>query len=339
VNTILQRELSGHPLLTAVFTDMADKINELASQNLFVKELTSGNLFAGLYRTVLEWIAANPSALATEADIKPFTTNLITAFADTLSTVELKNTLTKATFRELASDSLTVLSHYPELLVRDNRVAAPVVRAVFEAAAPLVQDGFRKSDIIAVLDAAMRAANNNLALVELDDRLATILGTVGGVLARDGVKPLLTVNGRKDALLAALHAVAVNPIIWGEFAAKDMVQPLVVGLLEGVEKDPTGLLAGPVLVESLRRSLTAVARRGNLFINDKLEPGVVRALMKVALDAAQAEIGNSIDGESVPLFLERVMLDFFKSPFAIEAADEAKIKMLADGVIAEIVKR
>ena len=117
VSTLLQRELSGHPLLTAVFKDMAAKINELAAQNLFVKELISGDIFAGLYRTVLESIAANPSALATEAKVKPFAAELITTFAGTLSAVKLKNALTEATFRELVGDSLSVLSHYPELLV------------------------------------------------------------------------------------------------------------------------------------------------------------------------------------------------------------------------------
>ena len=318
---------------------MANKINELASQNLFIKELASGSIFAGFYRTILESIAANPAALATEAKIKPFTTELITTFAGTLAAVKLKDTLTNETFRGLVQDSLTVLSHYPELVVRDNRFAAPLVQAVFEAAAPLVKDGFSKKDIIIVLDAACRTANDNLALLEIEDRLGTILSSVSGVLVKDSLKRLLTVQGRKDALLAALQAVAVNPTIWGEFAAKDMVQPLVVGLLEGIGKDPTHLLAGPVLVESLRRSLTAVARRGNLFINGTMEPGVTQSLMNLALDSARDEIGKSIDGETLPLFLERIMLAFFKKPFDIDTADQAKIKKLADGVIAEIEKR
>jgi hypothetical protein len=330
VDTLLHRKLNGHPLLTVVFADMANKINELASQNLFIKELASGSIFAGFYRTILESIAANPAALATE---------LIATFADTLAAVKLKDTLKNETFRELVQDSLTVLSHYPELVVRDNRFAAPMVQAVFEAAAPLVKDGFSNKDIIIVLDAACRTANDNLALLEIEDRLGTILNSVSGVLVKDSLKRLLTVQGRKDALLAALQAVAVNPTIWGEFGAKDMVQPLVVGLLEGIEKDPTHLLAGPVLVESLRRSLTAVARRGNLFINGTIEPGVTQALMNLALDSARAEIGNSIDGETLPLFLERIMLAFFKKPFDIDTADQAKIKKLTDGVIAEIEKR
>lgn len=339
VDTILNRKLSGHPLLTVVLGDMAREVNMLASQNLFFKELASGKIFAGFYRTILESIAANPAALAAEAQFKPFTTELITTFAGTLSAVKLKETLTMETFRELVQDSLTTLGRYPELIVPDNQFAAPVIRAVFEAAAPLVKDGFSNRDIIIVLDAALQTANENLALLKIEDRLETILSAVSGVLARDGLKQLLTVRGRKDALLAALQAVSVNPKIWGEFAAKDMVQPLVVGLLEGIEKDPTRLLAGPVLVDTMRRSLTAVARHGKLFIDGDMEPGVAKALMTLALDSAEAEIGNGIDGESLPLFLERIMLAFFKKPFDIEATDEAKIKKLADGIIAEIEKR
>ena len=70
-----------------------------------------------------------------------------------------------------------------------------------------------------------------------------------------------------------------------------------------------------------------------------MDPGVMPALMNLALDSAQAEIGNSIDGETLPLFLERVILTFFKAPFNIDTADEAEIKKLTNGVIAEIEKR
>jgi hypothetical protein len=338
VETIVHRKLSGHPLLTVVFADMANKIKELATQNLFVSELVSGKIFAGFYRTILETIAANPAALASEAKIKPFTTDLIATYAKTLSDVEIKDTFTAETFQGLVQDSLTVLSHYPELIWRDNQFAAPVVRAIFESAAPLVPDGFSDKDIIVVLDAAFQAVNDNLALLEIEDRLESILTSVSGVLVKDSLKRLLTVQGRKDALLAALQAVAVNPAVWGEFAAKDMAQPLVVGLLEGIVEDPTHLLAGPVLVESLRRSLTAFARRGNVFIDNKIEPGVTQALMKIAIESAQAEIGKSIDGDTLPLFLERTIMAFLKSPFDITTADEAKIKKLANGVIAEIEK-
>jgi len=339
VDTILQHKLSGHPLLKVILTDMANEINELASQNLFIKELVSGSIFAGFYHTILVSIAANPAALADEANIKPFTTELITTFAETLSTVKLKDTLTRATFRELVQDSLTVLSHYPELIVPQNRFAAPVVEAIFASAAPLVKDGFSKDDILIVLEVALRTANDNLALLEMEDRLEIILGTVGNEIARDGIKRLLTVQGRRDALLASLQAVAVNPTIWGKFSEKEIVQPLVVGLLEGIEKDPTHLLAGPVMVESLRRSLTALARRGNLFIEGQLDPGITRALIELALNSAQTEIGHSTDGETLPLFIERTILTFLGSPFNIDTADDAKIKKLADGIVAEIEKR
>jgi hypothetical protein len=339
VDTILQHKLSGHPLLKVILADMANEINELASQNLFIKELASGGIFAGFYRTILASIAANPAALADEAKIKPFTTELITTFAETLSTVKIKDTLTRATFRELVQDSLTVLSHYPELIVPENRFAAPIVEAIFAAAAPLVKDGFSKEDILIVLEVALRTTNDNLALLEIEDRLEIILGTVGDEITRDGVKRLLTVQGRRDALLATLQTVAVNPTIWGKFSEKDIVQPLVVGLLEGIEKDPTHLLAGPVMVESLQCSLTALARRGNLFIEGQLDPGITRALIEMTLDSAQTEIGHSIDGETLPLFIERTILAFLSSPFNIDTADDAKIKKLADGIVAEIEKR
>jgi hypothetical protein len=335
VDTLLARKMGGHPLLTVVLCDAAKTVNTLAMQNAFFKQLATGDIFSDLYKTVLAAIAANPAALAEAAEIKVFTAELIAAYADILSRNKIKEVLSTETLRELVHDSLKVMSRYPEVVGRDNRFAAQVTAAVFEAAAPLVKDGFRRDDIVVVLEAAVAAANENLALLETKDCLTAILAAVGEALATDSLKVLLTSKGRRAALLAALQAVAVNPTVWRNLEAKNLVQPLVVGLLAGVANDPTGLISGPVLVDYLRRSMTAAARRGKRFVDEDLDPGVLQAVLSIALTSAEKEIGNAIDAESLPLFLERVLQAFLKSPVAIDLDDADKIEALAEAIVTE----
>jgi hypothetical protein len=335
VDTILDRKLGGHPLLSVVLSEAAKTIHTLASQDALFKELAAGEIFSDLYKTVLETIAANPAALAEEADIKTFTADLIAIYADSMSRTKIKDVFRTETLRELIHGSLTIMSRYPELVGRDNRFATQVVEAIFAATAPLVKDGFRRDDILAVLDTAVAAANENLALLETKDSLTVILSAVGESLARDSVKGLLTSKGRKDALLAAVGAVAVNPKVWRNLESKDLVQPLVVGLLSGIENDPTKLLSGPVLVDYLRRSLTAAARRGKSFVDEDLDPGVLQAVVAISLESAEKEIGKTIDGEVLPVFLERVLQKLFQSHLEIDLEDETKIKELAEGIVAE----
>ncbi len=260
---------------------------------------------------------------------------LIAAYADSLSRTKIKDVFSTETLREVIHDSLTIMGRYPELVGRDNQFATQVVEAVFEAAALLVKDGFRHDDFIAVLDAAVGTANENVALLETKDSLTAILSAVGEGLTLDSVKGLLTSKGRKDALLAAVGAVAVNPTVWHNLKSKELVQPLVIGLLSGIEKDPTKLLSGPVLVDYLRRSLTAAARRGNSLVDDKLDPSVLKSVLSISLESAKMEIGKTIDGESLPVFMERVLQKVFKSHLEIDLKNEAIIKKLAEGIVAE----
>jgi uncharacterized protein YqkB len=109
----------------------------------------------------------------------------------------------------------------------------------------------------------------------------------------------------------------------------------VVGLLSGIENDPTKLLSGPVLVDYLRRSLTAAARRGKSFVDEDLDPGVLQAVVAISLESAEKEIGKTIDGEVLPVFLERVLQKLFQSHLEIDLEDETKIKELAEGIVAE----
>jgi hypothetical protein len=338
VDTILNRHLGAHPLLSCVFSNLVVSVQKLSEENQFFATFAKGKILGDLYKTVLEAIAANPAALATEAKIKPFMAELLSGFAESLSGTDLKNVFSTETLIEMIHDSLTVLSRYPEMVARDNRFAMKVIQSVFEAATPLVKDGFQTGDVIALLDAALRTASENMSLLRMEHHLQAVLCAVSAELSREGVKRLLSVEGRKQAFFASLQAVAVNPKVWSKLAERDRVQPLVIGFLRGIEKDPSGLLSGPVLVDYTRRSLTAAALRGNQFISGQIKPDVIQTLIRLSLEAAKDEIGKSIDGENLPVFLERMILSYLKAPFHVTMTDDAEITVLAEAVVAAMEK-
>jgi hypothetical protein len=185
-----------------------------------------------------------------------------------------------------------------------------------------------------LLDAAMVTASENIALAELDDRLTAVLGSIGGVIAEEGVHKLLTRERRRETLLAALHAVAANPSVWDKFHEKDLVKPLVSGVLKGLLTDPSRLLSGPVLVESVRLTLTAAARRGSAFLESDVTPAVLQTLLEVALNKANEQIGKSIDAENLPDYIERVAAKFLRAPFALATDGGPEFDQLVENVLA-----
>ena len=334
VESILKTELGDRPLISAVLSTMASSVAENARNNALFEKLATKEIFADLYKVALTAIAANPSALASETGMDDFVAKLIAGFADTLSTTDLDATMSHDTLRKIVSNSLLIAAEYPDLIARDDQFAAKVIKAVFEAAAPAVRDGLQAEDLIIVVDAAIGTANDNLALIEMGDRFRVVLGAIGGALAQQGIQPLLVADGRRDVLLAALGAISANPAVWGEFAARDVVQPLVTGVVNGLASDPTHLLSGTVMVDSVRRSLIALARRGKVVTDDGIGPEELQGLITLSLQAADARIGRSIDGEVLPEFLERVLLGFLEAPFPLAGIDDDTFKSLVEEAIA-----
>jgi len=121
-------------------------------------------------------------------------------------------------------------------------------------------------------------------------------------------------------LLLLLQAVASNPKVWGEFSQRDKAQPLVTGILDGLTKDPTNLLSGPVMVEAFRQSLRAISRRGTLFLQQENVSKEVEAVLAKTLEAADLEIGRSMTSEDIPEFLSRVLFTFLKDSLTLATA-------------------
>lgn len=317
---VLEKEIEGKPLTVAVLTSVAEEIGQraqsgTAGDTLFA-ELATQELWGSLFKIALASVAANADAISAQADVDDMVGKLIAVTAGVLSEDALQRIRDErgdAVLRQLLSRSLLVLAEDTEALVGDDPFANKVAGAVLEAAAPLVEDGLNSDDVVPLLDAAVKAATGNLALVEMDDKLRLVLISLTTALRADGIKPLLTNTGRRDALWAGLDAVAANPKLWAEIVDDNhvnLLQPLVSGLLHGLRTDPTNLLSGPALVEAFRLSLGALGQRGDSWIRQQNAGQELEALMSQALQRAQAELGRTIDGENLPTFLQRVILGF-----------------------------
>jgi hypothetical protein len=83
-------------------------------------------------------------------------------------------------------------------------------------------------------------------------------------------------------------------------------------------------------VPSLSRILIAAARRGRVLIEGEVEPDTLRLLLAASLARAEKEVGRTIDAETLPDFLERVVTRFLGDPVEI---GDAGLNALFDEVL------
>jgi len=117
---------------------------------------------------------------------------------------------------------------------------------------------------------------------------------------------------------------------------KNLVQPLVQAIIQGLATDPTRLLSGPVLVGAIGQVLQAAARRGQQLINQAVKSDDIKKLLTLALTRANQEIGKTVDGENLPAYLERVVAAFLDAPFVLTDPPSAAFTSLIDSVLARL---
>ena len=313
------------PLLSVVLDAVAGRV---ASRKDLFDSIGSGELLGAMYKASLEAIAVNPKTIVTQLDVNKTVEKIVAGLAEELSRNSLKTTLEGLKnekglplVSQLVSRGIQVLGDNPQVLVENNAFGNAILGSVLEAGADLIRDGLEVEDLLKVAQAGIKSAASNLEFAKMDDQLRTLLLTVGKSVSTGDVKAkLATTEHRRDALLLLLQAVASNPKVWGEFSRLDKAQPLVTGILDGLTKDPTNLLSGPVMVEAFRQSLRAISRRGTLFLQQENVSKEVEAVLAKTLEAADLEIGRSMTSEDIPEFLSRVLFTFLKDSLTLATA-------------------
>jgi hypothetical protein len=313
--TIIDEKLGDEPLLAVVLQSVATEFKTAGDDRVLFRKIGNGELFTALYQASLRSVASNSDALASQAKLNKHVATLISAFADELSKKKLIDALSADTVRSIAVRALEVVGRDPTFLGIHGEFAAKIVGAVLTATADALKDGLTTDDLMAIAEETLRVASTNLNLVEMDDHLRVVLEALGATLADKGLSSLTTGRGRKELFFSGLEAISTNPRVWQGFAEKDLVEPLVTGLIRSFAINPGNLLAGTALVPAFQQVLKAAASRGQSLLDGNTTPEALETLLEAALKAANKEIGASIDGDTLPTFLRRVVTAFLASPF------------------------
>jgi|GEM_PF-1772791 len=330
-DVLIGRKLGNRPLLAAVFTALAVKVKEAADQNELVAEITRGEFFGLLYETALRAVAARPDLLGSDAKLGALAGNLVASVAGLLADSGLSGSFTPATLQRMALSMMETLAESSEMLASNHDFLGRVLGAVLPAAVKAAQDGFTVDDLEEISSAALEAVAGNLGMVELDDQLKAVVESVSSVLTDANLKALLTTSGRKEVFLATLDAVVANPRIWAKLAGdgpNSSALVLVQKVFAALSSDPTRLLTGPSMAEAARLILLAAARRGQRLLDGSTTPDDLAIVLTAALKRAEKSLGNGMDGETLPEFLQHVVDGFLTAPFA--TSDLVALSQLLD---------
>jgi len=334
VLTLLKKEVGpGRPFSAAILSSVVTHVKAQANQHSLFEKIANGEVLGDIYAVALTAVANNPGALSSEAEVSEFVSELVTALAAALSNIPPLETLEPESRVKLLSGGLRTVARHPEVLTRDNKFASKILAAVINTTVDVFGDGLDTDDFEALLVAALRAAGDNISLLELDDVIVAVLKDVTAVVANNDFNKLLSPSGQRDLLLEALKAVAANPIVWKELKEQDLVQPLVSGLIQVAQQGVSqGLISEPTVVESFRLTLLAASRRGrNIIHGGQNVPTEIVNILEEGLKRADEQLGRTLDGENLPGFFQRVLLEFLKAPFVI-AVDPAKVDEIFEDI-------
>jgi hypothetical protein len=323
VSGLIAREFGNQPALAAVLSSLMGCIGQEAQKNQLFAGIATGSLVAGLYKTALAALASAPLKFTGKDDADTLIAGLVAGVAQTLFQKEISQTFSPDTLRTLASQGLAVLASHPEIFAGNDKFATALFGAVLASGAQAIGKGATKDDLMEIVAAAIKTASENAAFLGLDEKLCAVISSIGKTIDATHLLSLNSAKGQKDLLLTCIQAVAANPAVWGRWEEKKLVQPVLAAVVEGLKNDPTTLLTGPVLVDAVRRILLVAARQGNTLLNESATPEALKMLLATALEQAGDQIGKTIDGENLPVYLERVVVKFLVAPF--DAAGSSRV--------------
>ncbi|MFC1824187.1 hypothetical protein ACFL9T_15860, partial [Thermodesulfobacteriota bacterium] len=332
-NEILKKDINGKPLLSAVLGSVLSEIEKRGQQDQLFKSFANGEIVTGIFQASMGAIAANPKLLSDAGKINALSADLVAGIAEVLSHKELTQVVSTQTLREIVSRSFLVLAENRTAWAGNSEFATKLVASVLKAVSSAIEDGLSSDDIADLLDVAIRTATADLALVKVDVRLEGVLEAVGGQLSQKGVRALLAPASRKEVILSSLEAVALNPKVWSKFAEADLVQPLVAAIFQGLATDSTALLTGPTMVEGLHTVLAAAALRGQKFVDNQIDTENLNKLLTMGLRKVDQEVGRAVDAETIPQYLERLVILFLDDPFDLGRISDTDFKKLHEHAI------
>lgn len=311
---IIDKTYGKDPLLAVVLKGTLASVQQSAANNGFFASLIDGKFLASLYRTSLQSVAANPEALADQADVAAHVAKLISACAGELARINTQHGLSAATLRPLAARALEVLAQEPEFTRGHGEFAAKVMGAALASTARAVRAGFTSDDLKDIAESIVQTAAGNIGLIKIDTRFQPVVAAFAQTLSSTELSTLANARGRKALFVGSLQVLVNNPQTWAKFEAKNLVNPIISATIKSLVTHAPGMHSGQSLSACYHEILEAVARQGRMIIEDKVGVPKLQKLLELALDRAEQAMGDSLDAKSLPSFMKEVVTRFLNSP-------------------------
>jgi len=215
----------------------------------------------------------------------------------------VRQSLTRDGAQHVLLQALGVLGDQPELLVDKPGAAFELVGSVLKAVSVAGALDARTLGTATVTGVLERLADHPDLV---GTRYAEMVSAFSGQLAQLVATKTFTAVQASDVIHAAADAALRNPDLFTRFEG-NLASAVVTGVLKGAKASNTRLVAGATLVRLLDEVLQTVARRGqSLLEKAPTEAALVAKLMdtvSAGLERAEAELGRSADGASLPLVL------------------------------------
>jgi len=305
-----------------VLTILVQEIRTKATDGALANGILNGTYLGELYRAVLTGFLQRPDLIARhagdDAAMRVYVGALVQGVLPLLHDTNFRNAVDPTLLPRVLGIALAVTADHAAILTGQNGYATKIVATALHTAAPLIQDGLNREELISILDAAIKAAADNLNLARMSDNLRPIAQSFASTLKSQSIASLSTRESRIAVAKAFLVSLAENPLAWDRLGGKigqgsaDIVQPLLQGLVAGIAEQGGPDWSGPMMQDAVRRALGAALGQVDLLIDSKIDEAVLQAFGRAAVDAAREVVNTSpgLGPEMMPRLLEGAIAGF-----------------------------
>lgn len=315
-----------------VLTILVQQIRSKAAEGTLANDILTRNVVGELYRAILTGFLQRPELIArhagNDAAMQAYVGELVAGILPLLSDdTDFRNTVGPTLLPRVLGIALSVTADHAAILTGQNGYATKIVEAALLTAAPLIQDGLSREELVTILDAAIKAAADNLNLARMSDNLRPIAQAFASALKGQSIASLSTRENRIAIAKAFLTSLVDNPLAWDRLGGKigqgptTIIQPLLQGLAVGIAQEGGPDWSGPAMQDAIRRALGAALGQVDLLIDQKIDEAVLQAFAQSAVETGRDIVAKSpgLGPEAIPRLLEGAISGFL----AAVAADPA----------------
>jgi hypothetical protein len=313
VGGILERELAGKPLLAAMVQSVAKAV---AGSPAPFQELAKGELFVAIYQTALSAVSANPALFGDDARIQALAGTLVSALNEAVKENDLAVLFTPKRLEPLLTQGVALVAAHPGTLGRADPAMLAVLGAALKAGATAAADGkMSQTELMEIAEAALRTAALNQRDSAFIGKLSEVLRVTGSILGDPQLAAAVTAGARKELLVLVIETAAANPKVWGAWAQAKQLQPVLEAVITTLATDPADVLGRANLNAAIWSALIQIARRGSRLPDGNVTASQLSALLSLALQATDEQIGVTLDRDGALRFFETILIGYLREPF------------------------